>query len=134
MSAPQDMLDQALQALQQAYAPYSHYSVAACLRAENDSLYSGCNVENAAYPLSQCAEACAIGNLIAAGQRRIKEVLIVVSSSKLCPPCGACRQRIFEFADDNILTHLCTTEGSYQQYTLGELLPHPFNSDNLERL
>src|SRR6185436_1748079 len=92
------MLDVARQALANAHAPYSRFRVGACLRAASGRLYAGCNVENAAYPVGQCAEATAIGAMIAAGERGIVEAVVVTEGAELCAPCGRCRQQLAEFA------------------------------------
>src|SRR5437899_11429121 len=92
------MLDLARRALANAHAPYSRFRVGACLRASSGKLYAGCNVENAAYPVGQCAEASAIGAMVTAGDRRIVDVLVVTEGAQPCPPCGRCRQELAEFA------------------------------------
>jgi cytidine deaminase len=125
------MLELARQALANAYAPYSRFRVGACVRAESDRLYAGCNVENAAYPITQCAEATAIGTLIAAGDRRIVEVLILTEGQGTCAPCGRCRQQLAEFARPEARIHLCGPEGLRATTTLGELLPLAFGPDAL---
>ena len=76
-----------------AHVPYSNFKVGAAFLTEDNSIISGCNVENAAYPQSQCAEASAIGNLVSQGFSKIKEVVVIGSGSLLCSPCGGCRQR-----------------------------------------
>ena len=128
MSGPpvREMLELARQALANAYAPYSRFRVGACVRAESDRLYAGCNVENAAYPVTQCAEATAIGALVAAGDRRIVEVVILTEGKEPCAPCGRCRQQLAEFAGADTPIHLCGPEGLRQTVTLGQLLPLAF--------
>jgi cytidine deaminase len=96
------------------------------LRAGSGKLYAGCNVENAAYPQSQCAEASAIGALVAAGESSIIEVLVVAESAELVTPCGGCRQRLAEFAAPDVPVHLCSPEGLQQTTSVGELLPFAF--------
>jgi len=125
------MLELARQALANAYAPYSRFRVGACVRADSDRLYAGCNVENAAYPITQCAEATAIGALVAAGDRRIVEVLILTEGKEPCAPCGRCRQQLAEFARPDTRIHLCGPEGLRATTTLGELLPLAFGPDAL---
>lgn len=129
---PQDLFAKATRALEVAYCPYSLFSVGACLRADNGQLFSGCNIENASYSLTLCAEACALAGLIRSGQQLWQEILIVSSGEQLCPPCGACRQRLFEFARSDSVFHLCTLSGGYQRVNMAELFPHPFGSFNLE--
>ena len=81
-----------------AHVPYSKFQVGAAFLVKNNSIIVGCNVENAAYPQSQCAEASAIGNLVSSGYKKILEVVVVGSGKLLCSPCGGCRQRLREFA------------------------------------
>ena len=114
-----------------AHVPYSQFKVGAAFLTENDSIISGCNVENAAYPQSQCAEASAIGNLVSNGYAKIKEVVVIGSGDLLCSPCGGCRQRLREFASLDILIHMCNMNGHLKTSTLGELLPDSFGPENL---
>ena len=132
MSTLDDMIAMARAAQQNAYAPYSNFSVGACLRAEDGSLHAGANVENAAYPQGQCAEASAIGAMIAAGARKIVEVVVIGNGDGLCTPCGGCRQRLNEFATPDTPVHVCGPEGVRKTFTLGELLPGAFGPNNLE--
>ena len=94
-----------------AYVPYSKFLVGAAILTEKNNIVVGCNVENAAYPQTQCAEATAIGNMISQGDRFIKEVLVIGGGKKLCSPCGGCRQRIREFAALTISIHMCNENG-----------------------
>jgi len=114
-----------------AHVPYSKFKVGAVLLTENNKIIVGCNVENAAYPQSQCAEASAIGNLVSQGYKSIKEVLVVGSGKLLCSPCGACRQRIREFASLKTPVHICNINGHLKTSNLGELLPDSFGPQNL---
>jgi cytidine deaminase len=114
-----------------AYAPYSRFSVGAVLRGANGKLYGGCNVENAAYPVGCCAEASAISAMIADGERRIAEVLVMASGSEMVTPCGACRQRLNEFATDSTLVHLWDPAGIFRKVKLADLLPLSFGPSNL---
>ena len=114
-----------------AHVPYSKFKVGAALLTENNKIIVGCNVENAAYPQSQCAEASAVGNLVSQGYKSIKEVLVVGSGKLLCSPCGACRQRIREFASLKTPVHICNINGHLKTSTLGELLPDSFGPQNL---
>jgi cytidine deaminase len=127
------MLDLARHALANAHAPYSHFRVGACLRAANGRLYAGCNVENASYPVGQCAEATAIGTLIAAGDREIVDIVVLTEGPELCSPCGRCRQQLAEFARPDARVHLCGPEGVRLTTTLGELLPLAFGPNTLGR-
>ena len=114
-----------------AYAPYSRFRVGAALRSESGAVHSGCNVENAAYPQGACAEASAISAMALAGDRRIAEILVIGDGEALCTPCGGCRQRIREFADEATLIHIAGPEGVRASFTLAELLPHSFGPDHL---
>ncbi len=132
MSAPRDMIEMAGRARERAHAPYSGYAVGACLRTDTGKLYAGCNVENAAYPEGQCAEAVAIGAMVTGGDRRIVEVVVVGGGSALCTPCGGCRQRLSEFAGPETPVHVCGPEGLRKTIALGDLLPFGFGPANLE--
>ena len=121
-----EMLDLARRALANAHAPYSRFRVGACVRATSGRLYAGCNVENASYPVTQCAEATAIGAMVAAGEREIVEALVVTEGAELCPPCGRCRQQLAEFARAGVPVHLCGPDGLRTTTTMGELLPLAF--------
>ncbi len=131
MTSLDEMLALARAARARAYAPYSGFAVGCCLRAEGGRLHAGANVENAAYPLGQCAEASAIGQMVAAGDRRIVELLLVAEGDALCTPCGGCRQRLAEFADEAVQIHLCDATGLRRSVTLGELLPLAFGPKHL---
>ena len=127
------MLEVARQALANAHAPYSRFRVGACVRASSGRLYAGCNVENASYPVGQCAEATAIGAMVAAGDRHIVEAVVVSEGAEPCPPCGRCRQQLAEFAGPDARIHLCGPDGARVTTSLGELLPMTFGPDALKR-
>ena len=114
-----------------AYAPYSNFSVGAAVRGASGRIYSGCNVENAAYPVGACAEAGAIAAMILAGERRIEACLVIGGGQALCTPCGACRQRLREFADGAMPVHIAGPEGVRASFTLAALLPHSFGPEQL---
>lgn len=132
MGAIDDLFASAKAARGRAYAPYSHFPVGAALRAQNGALFCGCNVENAAYPLGVCAETSAISAMIAAGETQIAEILVLGPRRRIAP-CGACRQRIAEFASENCLVHLADESGGVLSLPFAELLPHPFGSAALAR-
>jgi len=127
-----DMVAKAKQAYKNSYSPYSNFAVGACIRTDDDRLFVGTNVENAAYGSSLCAEMSAISAMITNGGRKIKEVVIVVPDEKLCAPCGNCRQRIYEFGSPDTRVHLYNAAGEHNTLTLNELLPFAFGPDNLE--
>jgi cytidine deaminase len=126
-----DMLEAANAARANAHAPYSNFKVGACLRGKSGRLYAGCNVENAAYPQGQCAEATAIGVMVAAGEKAIAEILVVHDGPQLAGPCGGCRQRLREFAGLDAPVYLCRPDGLERTLTLGELLPLSFGPEQL---
>ena len=121
----------AREAMGRAHAPYSRFHVGAALRAEDGSIHAGANVENSAYPQGQCAEASAIGVLVAAGRRRVTEVAVIADSEAICVPCGGCRQRLREFMPLDGVVHLCSVSGERRATTLEELLPLSFGPEFL---
>ena len=131
MSGIADMIEAARRAMERAYAPYSGFPVGAVVRGESGTLYAGCNVENSAYPQGWCAEASAIAAMVAAGERRIVEVAVMGRGEALVTPCGGCRQKLREFADDQVPVHVCGPDGLRRSVTLGELLPLAFGPENL---
>ena len=133
MSAVEDLFNLAKQAQARAYAPYSRFPVGAALRTQTGAVFSGCNVENAAYPLGVCAETSAISAMIASGERRIAEILVLGPGPEKLSPSGACRQRIAEFFCDGGLVHLADPAGNVVSLTIGDLLPHAFGPDALNR-
>ncbi len=128
-----DLLQLARRMMQRAHAPYSKFRVGAALRAEDGSIHGGCNVENAAYPQGLCAEAGAIAALVAAGHGRILECLVIAAGPELVTPCGGCRQKLREFASDDLPIHLCAPDGLRRTVTLGELLPMSFGPQHIAR-
>ena len=129
LDAPETLLRAAEAAMKNAHAPYSQFPVGAALRASGGGIYTGANVENAAYPQGQCAEASAIGALVAAGARTITAVAVVAERQDICPPCGGCRQRLSEFAGPDTPVHLGRPGGPRQTLALRELLPYAFDLD-----
>jgi homotetrameric cytidine deaminase len=121
LDTPQALLDAARAVMANAHVPYSHFPVGAALRGAGGGIHVGANVENAAYPQSQCAEASAIGNMIAAGETRITAVAVVAANLDVCPPCGGCRQRLSEFAGPDTPVYM-----GGETTTLGALLPGSF--------
>ena len=128
----QQLIDSAECARDSAHAPYSGYRVGAAILDDNGVVHSACNVENAAYPESLCAEANAIGSMVAAGGRRIVAIAVVGVSDRVeaCTPCGGCRQRILEFADENTRILLAEANGGARSYSIDELLPAGFRLRN----
>ncbi len=116
-----------------AYAPYSGFTVGAALLGAGGAIYSGANVENAAYPQGQCAEASALGRMVSDGEHRLSAVLVIAGGPLLITPCGGCRQRLFEFGSAGTPVHLCAEHGVVQTISLGELLPLGFGPSTLGR-
>jgi cytidine deaminase len=114
-----------------AYAPYSRFKVGAALTTPGGAVFSGGNVENAAYPEGVCAETSAISAMALAGERRIVEICVVGDGDALCTPCGGCRQRIREFADAGTLIHIAGPEGVRKTFKLADLLPESFGPGHL---
>ena len=127
-----DTLFEAARAIQaRAYAPYSRFKVGAAIATPDGRVFSGCNVENAAYPVGSCAEAGAIAAMVAAGETRIAAIVVMGEGEHLVTPCGGCRQRIREFASPDTPIHVAGPEGIRKSFTLDELLPFSFGPDNL---
>ncbi len=115
----------------EAYCPYSHYRVGAAIRTASGAVITGCNVENAAYPLGSCAEAGAISAMVGAGERSIAEIVVVTDGEQPGTPCGGCRQRIREFAGPDVAVHSVSASGATWSTTVAELLPHSFGPESL---
>ncbi len=119
------------EAMSKAYVPYSNYPVGALIVTDNGNTYSGCNVENASYPLGNCAEASAIASMIIAGEKKIKTIYVMTKNDEGGIPCGGCRQRIREFSDSNTQIMMCSVDGVQQRINLSELLPNSFGPEHL---
>jgi homotetrameric cytidine deaminase len=120
-------------AMRSAYAPYSQFRVGAAVRGRSGAIYAGANVENVAYPQGQCAEASALGALVAAGESALTAVAVVAERLERCPPCGGCRQRLAEFGTSETPVHLGRPGTAPHTITLGELLPLAFEREALGR-
>jgi homotetrameric cytidine deaminase len=114
-----------------AYVPYSKFPVGAALRGRSGAIYAAANVENAAYPQGQCAEASAIGAMVAAGETAITAVAVTAERVERCPPCGGCRQRLAEFGSPDTPVYLGRPETTFHTTSLGELLPLSFGREEL---
>lgn len=128
-----ELIDVARAARKAAYAPYSHFHVGAAVLTEDGQVFSGCNVENAAYPEGVCAEAGAISAMALGGGRRIRCVAISAGPQgelRACLPCGGCRQKILEFAGDEAEVLVDSPEG-VQRHRFAELMPHAFGPGTL---
>jgi len=129
--ANDDLINAAREARKNAYNRYSNYSVGAALVDDRGHLHVGCNVENAAYPLGSCAEAGAIAAMVQQGGKRIVKIAVIGGSTEIgpCTPCGGCRQRIREFADDDTLILAIDDSGEWQEFSIRKLLPASFHLD-----
>ncbi len=119
------------EAMKNAYVPYSNYPVGALIVTKNGNTYSGCNVENASYPLGNCAEAAAIASMVLAGEKNIKMIYVMSQNDQGGCPCGGCRQRIREFSDIDTQVILCSPSGVQQRLLLADLLPNSFGPEYL---
>jgi len=119
------------EAMSKAYVPYSNYPVGALIVTDNGNTYSGCNVENASYPLGNCAEASAIASMVIGGDKKIKTIYVMTKNDEGGIPCGGCRQRIREFSDTNTQIMMCSPDGVQQRINLSELLPNSFGPEHL---
>ena len=133
MNTLDTMLQMARDAMDRAYVPYSEFRVGAVIKAQSGRLYAGCNVENASYPVGSCAEQGAISAMVLGGDLKIEEMVVMGDGENLTSPCGACRQRIREFAAPDVLIHICDRTGVRKTMTLAELLPVSFGPENLKR-
>ncbi|HET7525858.1 MAG TPA: cytidine deaminase [Burkholderiaceae bacterium] len=127
------LVDAARVARQHAHAPYSRFKVGAALLDEQGRVHTGCNVENAALPQGLCAEAVALGQLVASGGTEVRAVVVVGDSPHAVTPCGGCRQKVREFADDDTPVWSADMQGWRARHTLGELLPASFGPGHWKR-
>ena len=130
-AVPDALLKSASLARENAYAPYSKFAVGAAVESGNGKIYSGCNVENAAYGLTNCAERTAIFNAVSCGESDLVRILVLADTAEPIAPCGACRQVMWEFNIQEVI--LCNMAGSYKVFELSELLPYAFGSEDMER-
>lgn len=121
-----ELIDEAIVAREGAYAPYSKFKVGAVVVDENNKHYKGCNVENASYGLSNCGERTAIFSAVSSGMKKIKMIAVVADTSGPVSPCGACRQVIKEFGDEDTVIILGNLKRDYKIMTMEELLPYGF--------
>jgi len=124
------MIAAATDARTRAFAPYSKFCVGASLRAADGTVVTGCNVESASYGLTMCAERVAIFKGVSEGRHTFTAVAVVTDVTELTPPCGACRQLLWEFAPDAVVV-LANTHGKVARYTVRELLPVGFDGRQL---
>ena len=119
------------EAMSKAYVPYSNYPVGVLIVTDNGNTYTGCNVENASYPLGNCAETSAIASMIMGGEKKIKHIYVMTKNDEGGIPCGGCRQRIREFSDSNTEVFMCSKDGVQGRVNISELLPNSFGPEHL---
>lgn len=131
-----ELCREAVDAMKNAYAPYSGYKVGAALLTEKGKLFAGCNIENAAYTPTVCAERVALFNAISSGERNFTAIAVAGGKDGVIngafPPCGVCRQVMAEFCAPDFTVLVVTGEDSYKKYTLNELFPQAFTPKNIE--
>lgn len=126
----QELMQKAVSMLDMAYMPYSHFPVGAALECDDGTVYTGCNIENAAYGATICAERTAICKAVSEGHRRFRRIVIAGKSQQFCVPCGTCRQVLREFAPE--IEVICLNgAGGARRFTLPELLPYSFGPEYL---
>jgi len=124
--------DEARSVRENAYAPYSQFKVGAALRTTSGAMFTGCNVENVAYPEGTCAEAGAIAAMIAAGESEIAEVYVIADSPEPVSPCGGCRQKLAEFSKGDVPVTMATLAGQELTVSMRELLPGAFATSHMK--
>ncbi|HYX42300.1 MAG TPA: cytidine deaminase [Pyrinomonadaceae bacterium] len=126
-----ELVEAAIEARNCALAQFSKFCVGAALEAEDGTIYTGCNIESAAYELTMCAERVTIWKALSEGARRFKRLAVAADTERLTPPCGACRQIIWEFCGDIPVT-LANLRGETETLQMADLLPRPFDAKFLE--
>ncbi len=127
-----ELIEKAGEAMTAAYSPYSHFKVGAAVLAKGGKIYAGCNIENCSYGLTICAERVAMFNAVSAGEKEFDAIAIVTDSAELTPPCGACRQVIWEFSKD-VAVILTNLQGKQRTTKISELFPTPFETRLFEK-
>lgn len=132
-----ELIIKAVKAREKSYSPYSHFMVGACLETADGNVYTGCNIENAAFTPTNCAERTAFFKAVSEGEKEFKQIAIVGGGRgkefDFCPPCGVCRQVMMEFCEpESFRVIVAKSEEEYKAYTLKELLPEGFGAGNLE--
>ena len=131
-SVKEKMLSLAEQASKRAYAPYSGFYVGACLLAASGKYYCGCNIENAAYSPTNCAERTALFTAVYEGERAFTALAVYCSGQRPSSPCGVCRQALSEFCAPDMKVYMGCASGQFAECTLGELLPFGFGKEDLQ--
>ncbi|MCA0970387.1 cytidine deaminase [Halobacillus litoralis] len=125
------LIEEAKKMTEMTYTPYSKFPVGAALLTEDGKVYTGCNIENAAYPVTCCAERVAIFKAISEGDYKFSQIAVVADTKRPVPPCGSCRQVMSEFFGPETLIHTSNLEGETKTLTMEELLPYSFAASDL---
>ncbi|RFA37274.1 cytidine deaminase [Virgibacillus dokdonensis] len=133
MKTKQALIEAAKTIREKAYVPYSRFQVGAALQTVSGNIYTGCNIENAAYPVTCCAERVAIFQAIANGEKSFTEMAVVADTERPVPPCGSCRQVMSEFFPSDMLIHLTNLKEDVKTVKMEELLPFSFQPSDLEQ-
>ncbi len=128
---PQDLINAATSAREFAFAPYSNFKVGSAIELDDGEIIDGCNIESASYSLTMCAERVAIWKAVSQGRKNIKRIAVVADTSELTPPCGSCRQVIWEFCGDIPVT-MGNLEGVVETVQMKDLLPRAFDTSFLK--
>lgn len=126
-----ELIEEARKIREHAHVPYSKFKVGAALRTTSGKIYTGCNIENAAYPVTCCAERVAIFSAISAGERAFSDMAVIADTERPVPPCGSCRQVMSEFFDKSMEIHLSNLEQDIKTVKMKELLPFSFDANDL---
>ncbi|MDD3839105.1 MAG: cytidine deaminase [Clostridia bacterium] len=125
------LIKMANEARKSSYSPYSNFKVGAAVLTSNGNIYTGCNVENASFGATNCAERTAIYKAVSEGEREIRAIAIVGDSQELTFPCGICRQVIFEFSNKDTLVIVAKSDGTYKIFNISELIPFSFSKKDI---
>ncbi|MBM7552510.1 cytidine deaminase [Thalassobacillus pellis] len=128
-----ELIERAKQIREKAYTPYSKFPVGAALKTKSGVIYEGCNIENAAYPVTCCAERVAIFKAVSDGERDFSELAVVADTTRPVPPCGSCRQVMSEFFPSDLTIYTSNLSGEIKSMTMEELLPFSFNQSDLTK-
>ncbi|GGA61582.1 cytidine deaminase [Ornithinibacillus halotolerans] len=128
-----ELIEKARGIRERAYVPYSNFPVGAALLTKSGKIYTGCNIENAAYPVSLCAERVAIFKAISDGETEFVEMAVAADTDRPVPPCGSCRQVMSEFFDADMTVHLTNLDSNTMSVTVDELLPFSFQKTDMEK-
>lgn len=128
----EELIESATRAREVAHAPYSNFAVGAALLSSDGRVFTGCNIENSTYGLTMCAERVAIFKAVSEGAKEIVKLAVIADHERFAPPCGCCRQMIWEFATEETQVILANLNGAIQRFAIEELFPNAFDSSYLE--